>query len=63
LIQDRRMLFALEPHASAGASNWTDAYLGAFAHGHAYELAIFDRGFARWRELQSNILANPNPTS
>ena len=38
-------------------ANWTDAYLAAFAIGHSYTLASFDRGFSRWDSLRFALLA------
>ncbi len=63
LRRDWRVTFAGEPAGmepawialmgvARTASSWTDAYLAAFALGHGYTLASFDRGFGRWKNLR-----------
>lgn len=60
--RDSRVTFVAEPpgldeiwselmESSAAGRLWTDAYLTAFAMGHGYSLASFDRGFRRWKQL------------
>jgi uncharacterized protein len=68
LRRDWRVTFSAEPagleglwvdlmnHPNAGVS-WTDAYLAAFAVGHSFTLATFDRGFRRWTQLVLLLLA------
>lgn len=68
LETDPRIIFANEPAnlqpvweelmilPGVGASSWTDAYLAAFARERRYQLVTFDKGFKRWRDLDSSIL-------
>ena len=68
LRRDHRVTFSPEPSGleedwillmtePAGSQVWTDAYLAAFALGHNYALASFDRGFPRWKNLDCRLLA------
>ena len=68
LRQDSRVAFAGEPtglestwmrlmNESGSGRAWTDAYLAAFALGHQYTLASFDRGFQKWKELSFHLIS------
>lgn len=68
LRRDWRVAFAAEPagvepawvdfmKSGSPGRSWTDAYLAAFATGHGYTLASFDRGFRRWGHLRLEILS------
>jgi toxin-antitoxin system PIN domain toxin len=68
LRSDWRVIFAAEPAGleavwiglmttyPSAVKTWTDAYLAAFAIGHGYTLATFDRGFRKWTEVLLYIL-------
>ena len=70
LTQDPRVLFLLEPSSlqtafrefsnstSPSHSNWTDAYLAAFAKTAQSQVVTFDRGFSRFPGLGLMILGS-----
>jgi toxin-antitoxin system PIN domain toxin len=68
LIRDPRVAFAREPAGieplwrsytaseSFSPKIWNDAYLAAFARAAGFQLVTFDRGFARFANLNCRIL-------
>lgn len=43
-------------HNTFSPKVWNDAYLAAFAQAAELELVTFDRGFAQYKDLRSNLL-------
>ncbi len=68
LLNDPRVVFLPEPEnleagfrhftqaAMPSHGGWTDAYLAAFASGHAAQLVTFDRGFSCFPGLDLQVL-------
>ncbi len=73
LVEDKRIFFESEPPGlepvwkafmndpEVGPSSWTDAYLASFAIQCDFDMVTFDRGFRRWRNLNTNLLPTAAP--
>jgi predicted nucleic acid-binding protein len=67
-MRDARMRFVAEPSGleaiwkslmdASGPGAWTDAYLMAFAKAHGLHVVTFDKGFERFGDARTIILAS-----
>jgi len=68
IMRDSRMRFVDEPSGfeaiwkslmkASGPGAWTDAYLMAFAKAHGLHVVTFDKGFERFGDARTIILAS-----